>query len=86
LIGVIMRVRKVKVISESVGFPGDELLRPIDPGIPFPEISSRHMINCSLQDLSGVTFKPHMLDAGSCQIPNGYTITYEQWLWQQERF
>ena len=79
-----MRIRKVKPISESVGFPGDELLKPIDPGIPFPVISSKHMVNCTFQDAPGeVAFKPHMLNSGSCVVPNGYTITLAQWQRQQ---
>jgi hypothetical protein len=79
-----MRVRKVKVIADSVGFPGDELMKEIDPGIPFPTVSQKHMVNCTFQDEPGeITFKPHMNNGGSCRVPNGFTITLAQWKRQQ---
>jgi len=75
---------KLKIVDCLTNFPGDDVLKPVDPGIPFPISRRTRYVPCSFQDLSGTVFKPHMKDGGSCEIPNGYTLTLAQWQRQQE--
>lgn len=58
-------------------------IKSIDiPPEQFPLMHTRVFVRCTYP--GGATFKPHLLDPGSCMIPLGFTIRLDEWRLQQE--
>lgn len=74
-----------RIISSN--FPAPSLFESKGIRIPrsfFPSIRVRTYVHCTFPPASA-SFKPRLLDVGSCFIPSGFTIVKEQWDQQQKK-